>query len=214
MLARTWGHGDGRSVSPQGCSGEVPRRMGTHAAAATRPVKTASRGELAGVAMVAEMMRIADEALQAEIEVEADREARRELMLQQAADAAGRQRLEQAFALDRAQATQMLMQRVAEHEAAVRSRCKQLQISPLDKQRVLAGRAAPNLLHRERSRNEPKMPLHSRNWPATIETRDSEVIITWAARNVIRGELLIGSKWKWDSKSRCRAMLNTFVTLV
>ena len=148
-------------------------------------------------------MRAADEALQAEIEDEADREARRELMLQQAADAEERQRLEQTFALDRAQATQMLMQRAAEHEDAVRSRCKQLQIAPLDKQRVLADKAAPNLLHREGSQQVPTMPLHSRNWPATIETHDRGVIAAWAARNALRGELLSRSVWKLDCHGTC-----------
>ena len=137
--------------------------------------------------MLSSMMRTADAALQAEIEEEANREMRRELMLQQAADPQERQQLEQAFALERAQATRRLMERAAGHEAALRSRCNHLKTATLDKRQVLAGKSKPTLLHGKAVRKVPApMPLHSRNWPVQMETNDEEVIVTWAARNAIR----------------------------
>ena len=61
---------------------------------------------------VSEFLRTAEEAMLAGIEAEADRESRRQLMLQQAADGAERDALERVFVQERIHASKALMQQV------------------------------------------------------------------------------------------------------
>ena len=129
--------------------------------------------------IVGDMMIITEEAMLEEMQNEADREGRRVIMLQQAADGAERQQLENIFAVERVQAAQALMQMTAEQEAAVRQRCSELKIATVDRTKALR-KSTPTLVHKGVS------SLQSRNWPAQIHSHDAEVIVTWAARNVMR----------------------------
>ena len=61
---------------------------------------------------VSEFLRTAEEAMLAGIEAEADRESRRQLMLQQAADGAERDALERVFVQERIHASKALLQQV------------------------------------------------------------------------------------------------------
>ena len=135
------------------------------------------------------MVRTSDEALLASMEEEADREGQREIMLQITADSAERQRLEHLFAKERTQAARMLLQLTSDHELAVKTRCRELNVASVDTKRVLLSKSDPTLIHRAGKRDlstPANAPLHSRNCPEHFQTYDQEVLMVWAARSALR----------------------------
>ena len=182
-----WGDGMTWHVAPQGSHGEVPatrRARRARARTAAEAGSTAARREHEA----AELVRTVDAAMLAAIEEEADIEARRQIMLQQARSAAERQRLEHTFAHERAQATQALLRAASEHEAAVRSGCAELKIASVDKLQALRSSSKPTLVHRggRRELNAAAVPMESRNVPQPVETADHEVLLAFALRGVQR----------------------------
>jgi hypothetical protein len=145
VVVSPWGDGMTWHVAPQGSVGEVPA---TRRARRTKPSAVASAAALQWHA-AAELVRTVDEALLAEIEDEADAEARRQIMLQQAGTAAERQRLEHIFTHDRAQASNALLRTACEHEAAVRSSFAELKVAAVDKLQALRSSSSrPTLVHK------------------------------------------------------------------
>ena len=182
--SRTWGDGPGFHIAPQRSMGEVPSKR--DALKKRRPKNGRPSAQV-----VADMVRTIDAALLAEIEEEADEEVRRELMLQQAADGLERTKLELAFTQQRAQATKMLMQLTCEHELALRNRCSELKVQTIDRRKVMRSKSKPTLIHKGGRQNrspQAKPPLQSRNYPVELQTNDHEVLVTWAAKSVLRHE--------------------------
>jgi hypothetical protein len=158
VVVSPWGDGMTWHVAPQGSVGEVPA---TRRARRAKPSTVASAAALQWHA-AAELVRTVDEAMLAEIEHEADAEARRHIMLQQAGTAAERQRLEHIFTHERAQASNALLRTACEHEAAVRSSFAELKVAAVDKLQALRSSASrPTLVHKggRRHLSETTVPV-------------------------------------------------------